>query len=53
MKVHLLLKDLVEDKQFAMKAAEGKFDFLRTNAAYKRSMDSAYKRFKWVQRGLK
>ncbi len=42
-----------EDKQFAAKAAEGNFNFLRTNAAYKRAIEFAYKRFKWVERGLK
>ena len=52
-RVRFILKDLIEDKQFATKVAEGKFDFLRTNAAYKRSMEFAYKRFKWVERGLK
>jgi AIPR protein len=31
----------------------GNFNFLRTNAAYKRAMEFAYKRFKWVVRGLK
>lgn len=52
-RVRFILKDLIEDKQFAAKAAEGKFDFLRTHAAYKRAMEFGYKRFKWVERGLK
>lgn len=52
-RVHLILKDLIEDKQFAAKVAEGNFNFLRTNAAYKRAIEFAYKRFKWVERGLK
>ncbi len=42
-----LLSDLVEDKAYAAKAAEGNFSFLRTNAAYKRSMEFARKRWKW------
>jgi len=52
-RVRFILKDLIEDKQFAGKAAEGNFNFLRTNAAYKRSMEFAYNRFKWMERGLK
>lgn len=52
-RVRFILKDLVEDKQFASKVAEGNFNFLRTNATYKRAMEFAYKRFKWVERGLK
>lgn len=39
-----ILSDLVADKQYAPKAAEGNFSFMRTNAAYKRSMEIAYKR---------
>lgn len=52
-RVRFILKDLVEDKQFASKVAEGNFNFLRTNATYKRAMEFAHKRFKWVERGLK
>jgi hypothetical protein len=52
-RVRFILKDLIQDKQFAGKVAEGRFDFLRTNAAYKRAMEFAYKRFRWVERGLK
>ena len=51
--VRFILKDLIEDKQFTTKVAEGNFNFLRTNATYKRAMELAHKRFKWVQRGLK
>jgi hypothetical protein len=32
--------------------AEGNFSFLRTNAAYKRCMEIAHKRWKWVQKRL-
>ena len=48
-----LISDLVEDKPYAAKAAEGNFSFLRTNAAYSRCMDQSYKRWKWVQKRLK
>lgn len=49
----MILKDLVEDKQYADKVAEGNFNFFRTNATYKRAMEFGYNRFKWVERGLK
>jgi hypothetical protein len=48
-----LLSDLVADKTYAVKAAEGNFSFMRTNAAYKRCMQSAYRRWKWVEKRLK
>lgn len=47
-----ILSDLVADKTYASKAAEGNFSFMRTNAAYKRSMEIAYKRWKWVEKRL-
>jgi hypothetical protein len=48
-----ILSDLVADKTYASKAAEGNFSFMRTNAAYNRSMEIAYKRWKWVEKRLK
>lgn len=47
-----ILSDLVADKTYAPKAAEGNFSFMRTNAAYKRSMEFAYKRWRWVEKRL-
>jgi hypothetical protein len=47
-----ILSDLVADKLYAPKAAEGNFSFMRTNAAYKRSMEIAYKRWRWVEKHL-
>jgi hypothetical protein len=47
-----ILSDLVGDKQYASKVAEGNFSFMRTNAAYKRSMEIAYKRWRWVEKRL-
>jgi hypothetical protein len=47
-----ILSDLVADKTYASKAAEGNFSFMRTNAAYKRCMEIAYKRWKWVEKRL-
>ena len=47
-----ILSDLVADKAYAPKAAEGNFSFMRTNAAFKRSMEIAYKRWRWVEKRL-
>ena len=47
-----ILSDLVSDKLYALKVAEGNFSFMRTNAAYKRSMEVAYKRWHWVEKRL-
>lgn len=44
-----IVADVVADKLYADKVAEGNFSFLRTNAAYKRCMDIAYKRWRWIQ----
>lgn len=49
----LLLSDLIKDDIYAARAAEGNFSFLRTNGAYKRCMESAYGRWKWVEKRLK
>ena len=45
-----ILSDLVGDKAYAAKVAEGNFSFMRTNAAYKRSMEIAYKRWHWLEK---
>jgi hypothetical protein len=47
-----ILSDLVEDKLYAPKAAEGNYSFMRTNAAYTRSMTIAHKRWRWVEKRL-
>jgi hypothetical protein len=47
-----LLSDLVADKSYAAKAVEGNFSFMRTNAAFKRSMEIAYKKWRWVEKRL-
>lgn len=52
-RARMILKDLVEDKQYSQKVAEGNFNFFRTNATYKRAMEFGYKRFKWIERKLK
>ncbi len=45
-----ILADLVADKAYASKVAEGNFSFMRNNAAYKRAMEIAYKRWGWVEK---
>jgi len=47
-----IVGDLVADKTYAPRVAEGNFSFLRTNAAYKRSMEIAYKKWRWVEKRL-
>jgi hypothetical protein len=47
-----ILSDLVADKAYAPKVAEGNFSFMRTNAAYKRAMEIGYKRWRWVEKHL-
>jgi hypothetical protein len=48
-----VLSDLVSDRLYSQKAAQGDFNFMRSNAAYKRSMEIAYKRWKWVDKRLR
>lgn len=48
-----ILSDLVADKAYAPKASEGNFSFMRANAAYRRSMEIGYKRWKWVEKRLR
>jgi hypothetical protein len=47
-----ILAELVSDKVYAPKTAEGNYSFMRTNVAYKRCMDIAYKRWRWVEKRL-
>jgi hypothetical protein len=48
-----LLSDLVNDKAYSSKVAEGNFSFMRTNAAYKKAMEFAHKRWRWVEKRLR
>jgi hypothetical protein len=48
-----LVSDLMDFKENIIKINEGKFSFLRTNASYKRCMEFAYKRWRWVEKKLK
>lgn len=47
-----ILSDLVADKAYAPKVAEGNFSFMRTNSSFKRSMEIAYRRWRWVEKRL-
>lgn len=48
-----LISALVADEAFAEKVAEQNFSFLRSNSAYKKCMEIAYKKWKWVEKHLK
>jgi len=52
-RVRMMLSELIKDSAYADKVAEGSFAFLKTNTAYNRCMDIAYKRWKWVAKRLK
>lgn len=51
-RVRFILGELVNEKSYTVKVAEGNFSFMRTNAAYRRSMEIAYGRWKWVEKRL-
>jgi hypothetical protein len=42
----------VSDKTYEPMVSEGNFGFMRANAAYKRSMEIAHRRWKWVEKRL-
>jgi hypothetical protein len=48
-----MLATLMNDPAYAQKVADQNLGFLRTNAAYKRCMDVAYKKWKWVEKKLR
>jgi hypothetical protein len=48
-----LRPDLTADPDYAEKVAADNLGFLRTNAAYKRCMEVAYKKWKWVEKKLR
>jgi hypothetical protein len=52
-RVRLLLSELIADPAYAGKAAEGAFEFLKSNRAYNRCMDAAEKRWDWSRKKLK
>jgi hypothetical protein len=48
-----ILSAVVADRAYASKVAEGNFSFMRTNAAYKRSMEIAHRKWRWVEKRLR
>ena len=52
-RVRLLLAELIKDKAYAAKVAEQNLSFLRTNRAFDRCMEIAYKKWHWVHKKLK
>jgi hypothetical protein len=51
-RVRMLLSDLLEDRDYAGKVAEGNFSFLRTDKAFDKAMEQARKKWKWEHRKL-
>jgi len=49
----LLISELIKDDAYAEKVKDENFNFFRTNQAYKRCMDFAYRRWRWVNISLK
>ena len=47
-----ILAELVVEKEYAERLAEEKLGFLRTDAAFEKSMKLAYKKWKWVHKKL-
>ena len=47
-----MLSSLIEDPAYSDKVAEQNLSFLRTNAAFKRCMETAWKSWKWVEKRL-
>jgi len=47
-----LITDLANHEDNVNKIDQGKFGFLRTNASYKKCMEFAFNRWKWVEKGL-
>jgi hypothetical protein len=51
-RVRLLLSDLMNDRDYADKAAEGNLSFLRTDRAFEKCMDIAHRKWRWVHKKL-
>lgn len=52
-RVRLLLSDLAANPSYKARIEDGRFDFLRTKAAFDFCMDRAYSRWKWIHLKLK
>lgn len=51
-RVRLLLSELLRDRDYAAKAQEGNLSFLRTDRAFEKCMDLAYRKWRWVHKKL-
>ena len=51
-RVRPLLADLMQDKDYAEKVLEQNLSFLRTDKAFEKCMDIAYKKWRWVHKKL-
>jgi hypothetical protein len=51
-KVRLLLSELMQDKEYGDRVAEGKLDFLRNDKAFEKCMELAYRKWRWVHKKL-
>ena len=51
-RVRPLLSELMADREYAAKVEEENLSFLRTDRAYEKCMENAYKKWKWVKKRL-
>lgn len=51
-RVRLLLAELLQDKDYVEKVKDGNLSFLRTDRAFEKSMETAYKKWRWVHKKL-
>jgi len=51
-RVRILLSDLMADRDYADKVAEGNLSFLRTDKAFEKCMVNAWKKWKWLHKEL-
>jgi len=51
-RIRLLLSDLMNDRDYAEKVAEGNLSFLRTDRAFEKCMEIAHTKWRWVHKKL-
>lgn len=51
-RVRHLLRELMQDKDYAEKVRDGNLSFLRTDRAFEKCMETAYKKWRWVHKKL-
>ena len=49
----LIIKEIISTDPYAGMIKEERYSFLRTNAVYKKCMDFAHKKWRWVEKRLK